>query len=165
MMQNSISDIFKEDKVKETVGAASRRLLLNKDHGQGIVDTQREADKKYFAECLKCAETFPHSQWKDPWYLVVLHKKERLMENVIRRYFFGRQSLPKPDYDQTVWRFYPSSGNLQFLWAIPDKNTTLWIKNNPQEIPEEQNHLKQLVFDFMEDKLYGFYREKFKDDL
>lgn len=155
--------ISNADSLKETVGAASRRLLLNQDTKQGVVDTQREADKKYFQECQKCVTRKPHSEWKDPWYMVVIHKKERLLENVVRRYFFGRKSLPFPEYDQTVWKYHPVSGDLEFVWCIPDKNTALWMKSHPQDIPEEQKHLAKFVFDFMEDKLYSFFQEKFKE--
>lgn len=140
--------------IKETVGQASHRLLCNKDTKQGIVDTQREVDKGYFEECQKCIERKPHSEWKDPWYLIVINKKERLMENVVRRYFFGRQSLPTPEYDQTVWKFYPQSGNLRYVWTIPCKNTCLWMYNNQNEIPEEHKELGKFVVDFMENRLY-----------
>ncbi|MDD4893607.1 MAG: hypothetical protein PHH73_06360 [Candidatus Rickettsiella isopodorum] len=148
---------------QQTVGAISRQLLLNKDTKQGIVDTQREVDKTYFEECHKCVSRKPHCDWKQPWYLVVIYKKERLLENVVRRYFFGRQSLPTPEYDQTVWRYYPQSGDMQYVWTIPDKNTTLWMYSNPNDIPNEQQHLKNFVIDFIEDRLYSSNLNKFKD--
>ena len=151
--------ISEED--RETVGAAAHRLLLKKDTKQGIVDTQREVDKTYFEECWKCITREPHKNWKDPWYLTVLYKKERLLENIIRRYFFGRQSLPTPEYDQTVWRYNPVTTDLNYLWTIPDKNTTLWMYSNPKDIPFDQQYLKQFVFDFIDGKLYSSFQDKY----
>lgn len=143
------------NEAKETVGAASKRLQENIDTKQGIVDTQREVDKTYFEECQKCVQRKPHCDWKEPWYLVVVQKKERLMANVVRRYFFGRQSLPTPDYDQTVWEYNPKTGDMKFMWVIPDKNTTLWMVSNPNEVPNEQRHLLNFCLDFINNKLYS----------
>lgn len=143
------------------VGKAAHDLLLKKDLKQGIVDTQREVDKTYFEECQKCINSKPHCEWKEPWFLVVIYKKERLLENVIRRYFFGRQTLPTPDYDQTVWRFYPTSGNLEYCWTIPDKNTCMWIYSNLNNIPSEHEHLAKFVVDFIDSNLYSVFLKKF----
>ena len=147
--------------MKETVGAASRRLLLNKDTNQGIVDTEKEINKDYFDQCQQCVEREPHKDWKDPWFLVVISKKERLMENVIRRYFFGRKTLPTPEYDQTVWRYHPSSGNLEFVWCVPDKNTTLWLGHDPNAVDTSHNHLVSDVLDFLNNRLYDKFVKKF----
>lgn len=144
----------------ETVGAASTRLLSNADRKQGVVDTQREIDKTYFEECQKCVQRKPHSDWKDPWYIVVIQKKERLLENVCRRYFFGRQTLPTPDYDQTVWKYYPHSGDMKFLWVVPDKNTTLWMASNPNEVPTEQKEILNFCLEFINNTLYDRFSNK-----
>lgn len=147
----------------QPIGKVSRELLLKGDQKQGVVDTQREVDKEYFTEINKCVHAKPHCDWIDPWYVVILHKRERLLENVVRRYFFGRQSLPTPEYDQTVWRYYPSSGNLEFIWCIPDKNTTLYMYDRPGEIVEEQKHLKKFVFDFINGTLYNSVIKKYPE--
>lgn len=141
--------------VKETVGKVSQSLLAKADTKQGIVDTERAVNKDYFDHCKECVERKPHSEWKEPWFLITVNKKERLLENVIRRYFFGRKSLPSPEYDQTVWHYHPSSGNMEFLWCIPDKNTCYQIYNNRSEIPTEENHLAKFVIDFMDNRLYS----------
>jgi hypothetical protein len=147
----------------KTVGEIARDLILKKDTKQGIVDTQREVDKEYFQEIEKCVLAKPHCNWKDPYYIVILHKKERLLENVVRRYFFGRQTLPTPDYDQTVWRYYPSTGNLEFIWCIPDKNTTLWMWDNPESIVDDQKHLLKFVLEFIRGSLYSSMIQKYPE--
>ena len=106
---------------KHTVGEEAVKRLLNPDTKQGIIDTQREADKEYFEEIKKCVES--HKAWDEPYYIVTIHKKERLLENVVRRYFLARQSLPTPQWDQTVWRYNPKNGDLRFLWVLPDENS------------------------------------------
>ena len=144
---------------KTTVGEEAVKRLKNADHKQGIVDTQREADKEYFNEIEKCAAA--HTSWDDPYYIIVHQKKEQLLENVIRRYFLGRQSLPTPQWDQTVWRYYPKNGDLEFIWTLPDENTAMWMADNPQDIHPEQHGLLAFVLNFLDKKLFNHFYQKF----
>jgi len=144
---------------KHTVGEEAVKRLMNPDTGQGIVDTQREADKEYFEEIKKCIAN--HTSWDKPFYILTIHKKEQLLENVVRRYFFARQSLPTPQWDQTVWRYDPKNGDLQFIWVLPDENTAKWLAGNPQQVYKEHGELLQFVMDFLNKKLYRFYHNKF----
>jgi len=146
-------------KRKKTVGQEAVKRLQNVDTKQGIIDTEREANKEYVSEIQKCVNA--HSSWDDPFYVVVCIKKEQLLENVIRRYFLARQSLPTPQWDQDVWRYDPKSGNLEYLWSLPDENTAKWMAGNPNDIHPEQHQLLQFVLDFLDKKLYRFYHNKF----
>ena len=148
---------------KKTVGSSARELLLKPDLKQGIVDTQREVDKEYFREIEKCVTQNPHCTWTSPWYLIVLHKKERLLENVVRRYFLGRRSLPTPQYDQTVWRYYPSTGNLQFIWCIPDKEISHQFILDPLSHGSEYDDLRKFVLEFMDGTLYASTQKRFPE--
>lgn len=148
---------------KETVGKISQDLLVKADPKQGIVDTERTINKDYFDQCKECVERKPHSEWTKPWFLIILNKKERLLTNVVRRYFFGRKSLPSPEYDQTVWHYFPSTGDMKFLWTLPDKETCHMIYNNRSEIPTSENKLAKFVIDFFDNRLYSSTIEKLKN--
>ncbi len=147
---------------KVTVGEEVLKRLLAPDPSQGIIDTQREADKEYFVEIDKCVAT--HKSWHDPWYIVIHHKKEHLLENVIRRYFIARQSMPTPQWDQTVWRYEPNTTDLIFLWVLPDENTAKWMAANPADIHPEQHHLLSYVLECLDKTLYRKYYSKFHSD-
>jgi len=150
-------------KRKKTVGAEAVDRLANKDMKQGIVDTEREANKEYIGEIQKCVDA--HKSWDNPFYVVVQQKKEQLLENVIRRYFIGRQSLPTPQWDQDVWRYDPKTGNLEYLWTLPDENTAKWMAGNPNDIHPEQHQLLHFVLDFLDKKLYrNFYTKYHKGE-
>lgn len=141
--------------IKNTsVGKEAYARLLNPDSKQGIIDTQREIDKKYFKEiedCVKRVKGKPN--FEGDFFITVIVKKERLMENVIRRYFIPRKTLPTPTYDQTVWR-YTKEGDLEFIWVIPDHNTCQEIYHHPEKVPENENWLRALVQSFMTGQLY-----------
>ncbi len=147
-------------KPRKTVGTEAVARLSNPDTKQGIVDTEREINKDYFEQIEICIKRYP--DWRKPYYVIVHTKKEKLLQNVIRRSFFGRQSLPTPQWDQTVWRYYPSSSDLEFLWTLPDENTAMWMADHINEIHPEQHELLQFVLDCLDKKLYKFYEKKFK---
>jgi len=141
--------------MKTTVGNEAYKRLINPDIKQGIIDTQREIDKNYFKEIEECIKRVKNSEnfKNQSFFIVVITKKERLMENVIRRYFVPRLSLPTPAYDQTVWR-YNKTGDLEFIWVVPDHNTCQEIYHNPLLVPKEEKWLKELVNMFMTGQLY-----------
>jgi len=146
--------LTKEKMEKTSVGEEAYKRLLNPDTKQGIIDTQREIDKDYFKEIEECVKRFKAKSGIDEdFFIVVIVKKERLMENVIRRYFVPRRSLPTPAYDQTVWR-YRKGGELEFIWVVPDHNTCQEIYNHPERVPQEEAWLRQLVNSFMSGHLY-----------
>ena len=115
---------------KQTLGEAALERLANPDEKQSIVDTQKEIDKEYMSEIEKCIQN--HKDWDFPFYIVVALEKHKQLENVIRRSFIGRRSLPTGTWDQTVWKYYPSTGDLEFIWVTPDKDTGAFLMAFPE---------------------------------
>lgn len=144
---------------KTTVGKEAVKRLENPDTTQTIVDTQREIDKQYMDGVEECVKL--HKAWDKPWYIVVHLKKEQLLENVLRRKFIARRTLPTPQWDQQVWRYYPANGNLQFCWALPDENTAMWIAADPQSVPKEMDGLAGYVMEMLDKNLYDLFYKKF----
>ncbi|MFB5619511.1 MAG: hypothetical protein ACE5RC_00060 [Nitrosopumilus sp.] len=152
---------MEEDKKEiETVGAASQRLLSKADTKQGIIDTQKEMQKRFLEEISICTQRKEYEDWKDPWYVIVLSRRERTMINVIRNQFFGRKSLPRPEFDQNVFKYYPLTGNLEYIWTIPDRDTTYWLATNPETAPTEQKQLVNFCVEFINGTLYNRFFEK-----
>ena len=154
---NVVSQKLESTMKRKKVGEEAYERLLKADDKQGVVDTQREVDKTYMEQIKLCVEN--HRSWDKPWYIVVQLKKEQLMENVIRRYFIGRLSLPTPQWDQTVWRYDPKTGDLRFLWVLPDEQTAQQMAAGPDKVDPEQRHLLQFVLDFLDKKLYGRFHK------
>ncbi len=147
-----VDEIMEES--KPTVGKEALKRLEDPDSKQGIVDTQREIDKGYFEDLHKCIDEAKKREGFDGnFFIVVLQKKEVLMQNVVRRYFVARQSLPTPDYDQTVW-YYRKGGTPEYLWTIPNPEYALLMYNHPLNFPPDHKELLGFVRDFMESKLY-----------
>ena len=108
----------------ETLGEASLRLAKSPDSQQNCIDTQREMQKGYFDELVKCAkrgEVLHGNQ--SPFYVCVQTRRERLLQNVIRSQFYTRVTRPIPQYDMALYHYDPTSEALSFVWCIPDKET------------------------------------------
>lgn len=124
----------------KTVGEAS--LDLQK---QDVVDAtyqelQTEMQKEYMHTLWKEIDE-QKELFKEPFYLVVITKREKLMTNVMRNYFMSRQSCPTPDWDQAVYRYTKSEDKLEFLWVIPDRDICDWMLDHPGDVPLEHEHL------------------------
>jgi len=139
---------------KTTVGEEAYKRLLNPDTKQSIIDTQQEIDKDYFPQLEECIKKhIGKPNFEGDFFITVIVKKERLMENVVRRYFIARQTLPTPAYDQTVWRFN-KRGDVEYIWTVPDHNTCQEMYHHPENVPPEEEWMYQMVKAFMSGHLY-----------
>lgn len=80
------------------------------------------------------------------FYIVLLFKVERIGQ-APRTFALARQSCPTPVYKQAVWKYHRSSGDLQFLWSIPDAILYHHICNNPAQYlaDKETEHIAKFV--------------------
>jgi hypothetical protein len=110
-----------------TVGSEAVKLLQKGDQRQGVIDTQREMQKGYVDELIKCAKRY---DWTDPFYICVQTRRERLLPNVVRCQFYGRQTRPRPEYDLALYTYDPKAEQLRFEWIVPDKETVEEVVTN-----------------------------------
>jgi len=135
----------------KTVGETALDLQV-KDDKINAIELQREVHKGSNSE-----RSFEEEIWeavdrgkKDPsmegtFYIVVLFKKERHLQNILRQYFFYRQSCPSPDFDQTVYKYYPKGDEIEYLWTIPNNAACVFLPANRFDLPSEQLPLLEMV--------------------
>ncbi len=145
---------------RDTVGAISSALLEHQYQDDHSADEQmREQLTDYETNINGIVESglriYPHN-----FYVVVLTKKERLMQNVLRNYFFHRLSCPTPEYDQIVYKYIRSSNILEFLWVIPAKDVCEHMRDNALEIPESERTLLNFVMDFYDNSLLMYAKKE-----
>lgn len=112
-------------------------------------NTDEESFEHNVLECLNRGRKEIHGSF----YIVVVFKKERLLQNIIRQYFFFRKSCPTPDFDQLVYKYDFEGDKIDFIWVIPDKATCHALKNFGHELPLDQQPLVQYAKDFMSGEL------------
>lgn len=96
------------------------------------------------------------------FYVICLVKKERLLQNILRPYFFYRQSCPTPEFDQTVYKV-TKSDNLEYLWTIPDVHTCNAIMANRDNLPPDHDLLIEMVNAFMNGDLEKYAKKLNKE--
>lgn len=85
--------------------------------------------------------------YQGDFFIVVETKKEPKMHNVLRNYFFFRQTCPTPTYDNTVYKYNYDDDNIEFLWVLPSKPIYQMIKDNFLKLTPDHKELIQFVLD------------------
>lgn len=148
---NKVEDKVSKDLTtdRETVGKISRDLIMNSDTPDHSPYEQMQEQLKYYESNVEEAIKRGLKEHGHTFYVVVLTKKERLMENVIRNYFFTRSTCPTPDWDQAVYRYKNvRGGDVDFLWVVPSKDTCKYLKDNALTIEKSERTLLDFVLDF-----------------
>ena len=147
---------------KPTLGTISSDLLNKHKDKIDPQEIQRAQEKEYLDNLIWAVK---HAQKTVPcdileghlecskrdaligdFFVVVLLKKEKLLENVLRNYFLTTSACPTPSYDQTVYRYDSKKEDVEFLWVVPDKETCEIFKENiTKRVPEEQGLLSQIL--------------------
>jgi hypothetical protein len=119
------------------LGRAMRAGATGSEIEDMIIDCVEDGQKKYSTN----------------FYVVILQKKERLMQNVVRNYILHRLSCPTPNYDQTVYLYNKNDDMLEFIWVIPSEDTCLMLRDNALQIPDDEKDLLNFVLDFYDGTL------------
>lgn len=138
---------------RKTVGAFSQELLQKQFDTRDPIELQREMQQEYIDNLVVCVEK-NINQFKGDFFVVVITKKEPLMPNVLRNYFFTRTSCPTPDYDQTVYKYTYETQELEYLWCVPDRETCFVFLENKDKVIFEETELLDTIIDFNDGSLF-----------
>jgi hypothetical protein len=133
--------------IRETVGKVSSDLIVKPLETTSPYEQMQEQLANYDREILDCIAR-SKIDFPGDFYIVVLTKRERLMQNVFRSIFFGRLSCPTPDWDQSVYKYNRKNDDITFLWVIPSKQTCEEMTMNKHLIPPDEYRLLEYVLSF-----------------
>jgi len=136
---------------KDTIGKISTELL-KKPEITNPIDQAYENLTDYDRNIFACVDEGKKIYPKD-FYIVVLTKKERLMQNVIRNYFMARLTCPTPDFDQVVYRYNFLDESIDFLWVVPSKDTCELLRAHCLEVVPQEKELLNFVLSFYDGSL------------
>jgi hypothetical protein len=144
---------------REKVGKIAYDLLQKSPDSVDPIEIERELHQEYEKNIYECVDNCKKQWDTNDFYIIVITKKEPTMMNVLRNYFFGRQSCPTPDYDQTVYRYHRDKEEIEFLWVIPSKDACLYLKDNALQVIESERDLLKFVLDFADGSLYNLSKK------
>jgi len=149
----------KEVKRTKTVGELSQDLLLKATPTSHSVSEQAGEQLEDFEKNVYLCLEKHKKLFDGDFFIVVLTKKEKLLENVIRNYFYGRISCPTPNYDQIVYKYSRKEDSVEPLWVIPDKKTCKYFKEYTTEVNPTQFELLSNVLKFADGSLFKLAKE------
>lgn len=139
-------------KKRETVGTIASDLMQKQPETRSPIEIQQAVHADYDKHISECIDR-GLKEYDDDFFVVVLTKQEKVMQNVLRNYFVCRASCPTPTYDQTVYKYHRDTGAIEFLWVIPSQEASLHLKKNAVYVVPQECELLSFVLDFFDGTL------------
>jgi len=136
-----------------TVGAQYLAEATKEADTRDPIALQREMQSQYVDNLMQCASNFRKTFPNHDFFVVVITKRERLMEKLFRLYYTARHSCPTPEWDQSVYHYTHKDERLEFLWTIPDKDSCDHLRDNALMVHPEERQLLKFVLDFQDGTL------------
>lgn len=137
---------------RETVGSISLELSQQKPQTQSPIELEKSMQENYMNELIYCVHAARKNLVGD-FFVVVITKNEKLMPNVFRNYFMSRISCPTPDYDQSVYKYHANEEKIEYVWTIPSREASFYLKDNADLVDESEHELLRFVLDFASGEL------------
>jgi len=143
---------------KETVGKIAVELRDKEAPTQDPIELEREMHKDYEKNVFEAIER-GKKEHDSNFYVVVITKRERLLENIIRNYFTTRLSCPTPEWDQTVYLYERSPERIILLWVIPSKEACSYLQQYATQVDPSEHDLLRYVIQFHDGTLLKFSKK------
>ena len=144
---------------RDTVGKLATDLLSKDPVSRDPIELTNELLTDYEKELRLCIDRHIRDYGMEDFYVIVITKKEPLLENVLRHYFFARRSCPTPDYDQAVYKYTLKNDHIEFLWVIPSKDACLTLTQNASLVAPEEYGLLDYVLKFADGSLFALAKK------
>jgi len=121
------------------VGQAVKDIL---DSSTNVVTTAGdviEGYKQKFTDELQKAINENLEKYEDPFYVLVLTKKEMWATNMVRNWFIARQTKPKAldmiaeyaNHTKTLYKVNKYRGDIEIQWSLPGFEEMKTVLNSP----------------------------------
>ena len=153
---------------RETVGKIATDLMKSSPELVPLKELGQDMLSDYMENLWIAVDRGKKELWAD-FFVVVLQKKERLLDNVVRNQFLYRSSCPTPTYNQSVFRYSFKDDELEYVWSLPDKSSCFMLKANALMVAPEERDMLKFVLDFFDGTLdtlaQTYNKETHKDPL
>ena len=138
---------------RDTVGKLSSDMLQDDIYGDITSGDQMREQLREYEDNIADTVARGKADYSGDFFVVVITKRERIMSNVIRNYFFSRQSCPSPDYDQTVYHYHRADEHLEFVWVVPSPVAVKDIIKHRHDLDTSLFGLLKFVLEFLDGSL------------
>jgi len=142
-----------------TASQIAEKLIQNDTKGASLADTSHSIQEKYSAGLMAAFEKGMEAFPKLNFFIVALARKKPLFENLFEHQVVVGGMCPRPNYDQTVFRFNQDTGNLEHLWTIPDRQLCIDMLEAKAFVPLLEQPLLEYVVKFSDGTLAQWMHE------
>lgn len=107
-----------------------------------------------FNENLELCAQRGKKERKGDFFIVVLRKRETVVDTIVRSLFIHRKTCPTPNYDQIVYQYIAKDDRLKEIWVIPDRESCHILKQNALQVDKSERDLLKFVLDFDDGTLF-----------
>ena len=132
---------YERNSVKgKRVGQAVSDILANAPSvAMTAGDVMEAYQHKFVTEMENCIKE-NLDKFNDPFYILVLTKKEFWADNVVRNWFIARQTAPKTidmitvyaHHTKTLYRIHKYSADVDIVWSLPGFEEMKTVLKNPE---------------------------------
>jgi hypothetical protein len=137
---------------RETVGKIATDLMMSTPETVSVKELGQDMLQDYMENLWITVERGSKDLASD-FFIVVLQKKERILDNVVRNQFLYRRSCPTPTYNQSVFRYSRNDDELEYIWSLPDKDSCHMLRANALQVVSEERDMLGFVLDFFDGTL------------
>ena len=129
----------------KTVGEASL-VLSEGDHGTHTIhDQAKESYKNIDKNFNEIVDKHIKLYDKD-FFVIKFSRRDKLMWNVVVNSYSCHKDCPFPSFNQTVWRYYRSSGTAKEVWVLPSEFDCIEMEyNRDLSVPWEWEQLDYVI--------------------
>jgi len=149
---------------RDTVGKIASDLMQKEADDATALELSRGMTKDYMDNLFDVIADGKNAYDED-FFVVVLTKRERVLANVVRNFFFYRKSCPTPNYDQAVYSYTKNDDCVDLVWVVPDRQSSFRMRHNALSIPADQRELLNNVLDFFDGTLARRAKELNNEDV
>jgi hypothetical protein len=122
------------------VGQAVSDMMSVSNAVQMTAGDVLEAYQGKFVKELEQAIKDNMDKYEDPFYILVITKKEHWAANVVRNYFIARQTKPNgldmvtdyANHTKTLYKVNKHRGNVDIMWSLPGFEEMKTVLNHPE---------------------------------
>ena len=126
-----------ENNGEKTVGEVALEEMSKAPDSMKVEDYSRNNDRDYLKALETCVRDNYH-RFEGDFFIEVITKREKILENVVRNLFASRHSCPTPNYDQSVFKYNHVTSDLEYIWTVPDRETCYTYLENHLIVEEKE---------------------------
>jgi hypothetical protein len=147
-----------------TVGSQLLNIATRQLDKMTAVEAWEAKEKDYLKNLIECAE-INRKKFDGDFYILTTVKNEEIFNKylpmpVLREYFIALKDCPTPNYDQNLYFYNSKLEQIEFIWSIPDRETSQMLHANRDIVDESEKWLLKFVLDYADGTLFRLMKSR-----